>query len=304
MEVLTKLKMELQKRGIDRFKEIKYGEYNIMCTCPNHANGQEKKASCGISNKEVKGLKTGQVHCFTCGYTVSLPEMISNCFGYNDYGVFGEKWLIENFVIVEVENRKILNLGLERQKKNKKIEFVSEEELDTYRYYHKYMYERKLTNEVIEKFDVGFDKKTNCLTFPVKDKKGNVLFIARRSVDTKYFNYPQGVDKSLYGIYELDSTVNDVIICESIINALTCYVYGKQAVALLGTGNEKQIKQLQSLKQRKLIFALDPDNAGKNATKRIKNKLKNKLTVEYEIPKGKDINDLTFEEFKNLKEFF
>ena len=65
------------------------------------------------------------------------------------------------------------------------------------------MYERGLTDEVIEEFDIGYDKDTRCITFPVRDKSGGTLFVARRSVDTKYFNYPKEAEKPLYGLFEL-----------------------------------------------------------------------------------------------------
>ena len=40
--------------------------------------------------------------------------------------------------------------------------------------------------------------KTNCITFPIRDKEGNCLIVARRSVKGKYFNYPSKAKKSVY----------------------------------------------------------------------------------------------------------
>ena len=116
----------------------------------------------------------------------------------------------------------------------------SEEELDSYRYFHPYMYKRKLTDEIIELFDVGYDKdfvlksKTTgnemhlqCITFPVRDITGKTLFIARRCVNNKIFHYPEGVTKPLYGIYELyqlPEFPKTVYVCESIIASLFIFV--------------------------------------------------------------------------------
>lgn len=319
LDILQELKNQLELNGIYKFAQFKVGPKNIQFNCPIHSNGQEKKPSCGVLTVNEKGTPAGTVHCFACGYTASLEEMISHCFGKDDMGAFGREWLLKNFLTVSVENRKEVTLDLQRQTPQKpKQQFVSEQELDTYRYYHEYMYKRKLTDEIIEKFDVGYDadfklkntanssqKSLQCITFPVRDKDGNTLFIARRSVDIKLFHYPEGVDKPVYGLYELPKDVDEIIICESIFNALTCYVYGKPAVALLGLGTERQYKQLLELPCRKFITALDPDKAGQQATQRLKKALsKNKLVTSYVMPEGKDINDLSKEEFENLLEIF
>ena len=74
---------------------------------------------------------------------------------------------------------------------------------------------------------------------------------------------------------------------------------------MLGTGTPFQYTQLRKLNCRKFIIATDPDEAGKLAAKKLKAALSGcKIVNQYELPTGKDINDLTFEEFKNLKKFY
>lgn len=304
LEVLTELKNQLALNGIIRFNEFRVGLNNIQFNCPIHSSGQERKPSCGILTTDRGEQKAGVVHCFSCGYTATLEEMISHCFGKDDFGNFGREWLVKNFLTVAVENRKDIDLDIKRGGKKDKERFVNEVELNSYRVYHPYMFQRKMTDEAIEHFDVGYDKETNSLTFPVRDTLGRTLFIARRNVDFKYFNYPVGVDKPVYGLYELNNP-EEVIVCESMIDAITCYVYGKQAVALLGLGTNKQYEQLKQLKCRKLITAFDPDVAGLKATNKLREKLStHKIITSYELPTGKDINDLTKEEFDNLVEYF
>ena len=318
LEVLNELKTQLALNGIQRFAEFKPGPRNIQFNCPIHADGQERNPSCGISIINQEGVPAGTVHCFTCGYTATLEQMISHCFGKDDDGVFGREWLIKNFLTISIENRKDIILDLQRGNNKITNNYITEEELDSYRYYHPYMYKRRLTDEVIEQFDVGYDNHfelkdkfgkvksvLRCLTFPVRDINGNTLFIARRSVDIKFFHYPEGVNKPVYGLYELPKDVKEVIVCEGILDALTCYVYGKPAVALLGLGTEYQYDQLRKLGCRKIITALDPDAAGQQATARLKKALQgNKLVTSYIIPEDKDINDLEKEEFENLQELF
>lgn len=327
IDVLTELKNQLAINGIYRFNEFRTTTNHIQFNCPIHNNGQERKPSCGITTNKIihdnnRFTKSGLVHCFACGYTATLQEMISTLFGHdNDLGLFGDEWLKKNFSTVTLENRKnpladfkfkdLSNTNIN----NDKINYISEEELDSYRYIHPYMYKRKLTDEIIELFDIGYDanfklKSTDnytipCITFPIHDINGNVLFIARRSVKSKFFHYPSNVSKPVYGLYQLKQVYNnyneEIIICESMLNALTCWVYGKPAVALNGTGTPYQYEQLSKLNCRKFILGLDPDKAGDRGRKKLREYFKNKkLIYDYIIPTGKDINDLSKKEFDNL----
>lgn len=302
IDIINELKEQLSINGIYLFNQIKDLPEDIMVSCPFHKNGQERKASCGIRKSD------GYLHCFTCGESCSLEQMISRCFGYDDFGQYGSKWLQKNFIGKIIDSRNFqVSFGRRGYGKSFELEnkYISEEELSKYRYYHPYMFKRKLTEEVINKFDIGYDKETDCITFPVKDKYGRCLFIARRSVKSKFFNYPTNIEKPIYGLYELPKDCEEVIICESMINALTCYVYGKPAIALNGTGTKFQIDQLKELSCRKLILGLDPDEAGQRGCQKLKYYLNPyKIVTQLIIPKGKDINDLTENEFKNLLEIF
>ena len=88
------------------------------------------------------------------------------------------------------------------------------------------------------------------------------------------------------------------------INALTCVAYGRPALALFGTGSPYQIEQLNKLSVRHYILALDPDKAGEKGTYKLKRGLKGKLLTKLIVPTGKDINDLSYEEFLSLPEIY
>lgn len=322
MEILYTIREQvLQQQGREILHKIKRSGNNIMVCCPVHNGGQERKPSCGISLVERKGYPAGTFNCFACGEKGTFPLFVSKCFGYND-ATWGENWLLNNFITGELYERPEIPVNIERPnvfdllKKKPQQQYISEEELASYRFYHPYMYERKLTNEIIEKYDVGYQKdyvvfedpktgykKTDeVLTFPCRDEHGNCLFISRRSITGKSFYLPQDLDKPLYGIYELPKDCNDVVICESVFNALTCAVYGVPALALFGTGTTEQINALNKLSCRHYILGLDPDKAGLKGTYKLKKALKDKIITKLKLPYGKDINDLTREEFFNLKE--
>jgi len=321
-DILIELNMQL---GI--FDKRRDSGNNVMVCCPYH---QEHRPSAGIRKSD------GLFHCFACQETHTLPELISFCFNRTDdtLGKFGWNWLLKHYATVAVEDRKDVRLDISRIN-NKHIRnstnnigsdgdrqtSVSEEELDSYRYIHPYMYKRGLTDEIIQLFDIGYDKNTRCITFPIRNITGQTLFIARRSVDTKYFNYPEGVEKPLYGLYELYnakydedcigeklyqySFPNEIIICESMLDALSFWTVGKYAVALNGLGSELQFEQLRDLPCRKLILCTDSDKRGMDAREKIRNNVKNKIITEYILPEGrKDANECTREELLNLQEVF
>lgn len=304
------------------------GNY-MQIYCPFHSDGNEKKPSCGVLLQEEhrggKRYPAGFFHCFSCNYAKSIDQAVSdllkqrgisksavdwlseNIPGFNGDAADYERLLPDNLVgnLVDKYAVEYLNSLVGNQKK-----FISEEELASYRYTVPYMYERKLTDEIIEKYDVGFDANwippgrknpVPCITFPVRDRDGNTLFFCRRSIKGKIYNYPTGVSKPLYGIDMIPKGWNSIIICESIINALTAISWGYVAVALMGTGNSLQVQQLRELGAKEFILCLDGDDAGRKATEKLKRALMRVAMVwTVNIPDGKDVNDLTKEEFDIL----
>ena len=299
--VLNELRRELAKNGSQLLKkEPKPLNGYLMVCCPYHKNGLEKKPSAQFREED------GLFYCFACQQTHSLTEVIEHCL-HTD----GWRWLRDRFEFETIESR---NMQIEFGKKEKEsVKYVDPKELDKYRFIHPYMYERKLDLQTIRKFDIGYDQDTNCLTFPVKDKNGNILFIARRSVSTKWFNYPESSKKPLYGEYELrrelahGKQINEVYIMESMLDALVAWSWGKYAIALNGLGSSYQYKLLSELPIRTLILATDNDDKGTNARRKIKANVKNKFIKEisYEsYGSCKDINEMSKEQFLNCRIVF
>ena len=296
--------------------------------CPFHNDGQERKPSCGcLLEEETKNGVTyhaGFFNCFACGAKYDLGQGIREILKLKGTSLTAHPVLAKyvNDIILNDETHSLIPSELMTSMMDKyatedvrsvilsqKKTYVSEEELASYRYTVPYMYERKLTDAVIEKYDVGYDanfvppgrkKPLPCVTFPVRDITGRTLFFCRRSIKGKFFNYPEGVEKPVYGLYELPKNCKEVIICESVFNALTAVVYGRPAVALLGTGNQLQISQLKRLGVNSFVICLDPDEAGRKGTEKLKKALSSVAFVwVMHVPEGKDANDLTYEEFEN-----
>lgn len=317
---------KLESSGLLR-KSRKIGSY-MQIYCPFHSDGQEHKPSCGVLlHDEVragKPYRAGTFHCFTCHYVKSLPDAISDILQNHSISRSGLDWLQENVPgfyseafdpdsLIPPETFGAVNdkyLVKYMSMKRESPQYVSEEELASYRFTVPYMYERKLTDEIIERYDVGFDQnwippgrknKVPCITFPVRDAHGRCLFLCRRSIKGKIYAYPKGVSKPLYGIYELPKHCTSVLVCESAINALTAVSWGYNAVALLGTGDSLQIRQLRQLGVSEIVLCLDGDDAGRNGTNKLYKALKTSTIVwRITMPDGKDVNDLTKEEFDEL----
>ena len=313
-DVLTELVSQLRANNIPLISKQRNSGDHIQITCPYHSNGMERKPSAGIRKSD------GVFHCFACGEIHTLPEVISHCFGHDEdlIGTWGWQWLLKNFAIVQVEERKDVEIDFRRSNmadknsiKADKINnnWVTEEELDKYRYTHPYILKRGVSEKIVELFDIGWDAKTDCITFPNLDKYGNCLFVAKRSVKQKFFQYPKDVQKELYGIYQLYQLhpfPSEVYVCESMIDCLYLWTFDIPACAMNGLGNEIQFKQLRELPCRVLILATDSDKAGLRARERIRMNMQNtKIIKEVVLPKGrKDINECTPNEIQNLVEVF
>ncbi len=317
----------LAAAGLLRINRITNNYYS--CYCPIHKDGQERKPSFGILlEDEVRnGQKyyAGFAHCFSCGYAKQLSELISDILKLKSVSTSVTDWLLEHVPGVSITHQSDdhlidpaqMSIFMQNQAvsyvqsmQTSKRPYVTEEELAKYRYTVPYMYERHLTDEIIAKYDVGYQadwippgksKPVPCITFPVRDKSGNTLFICRRSISGKLYNYPTGVTKPIYGIDMIPKDCKSLIICESVINCLTLATWGYDAIALLGTGNTFQVEQLRRLNMPEFVICTDGDDAGRRAASKLKRNLSDIAIVwTINMPDGKDVNDCTYQEFVNL----
>lgn len=309
--ILDKLILQLRAEGsllfMKGYKDS--GEY-VMVQCPYHKMGQEKHASAQFRKSD------GLFYCHGCKESHSLISVINHCLDVN-----GRTWLLSNFDGSSEENREV-KFDLPSTEKEEK-RFVDKSVLTKYRFIHPYMYERKLTLDVIRKFDIGYDSDYvmlvekedgtverrhigECITFPAKDEKGNIVFIARRAIHQKFFHYPMNVDKPIYGLYEIyremrrGVNIDEVYVCESMLDALVIWAWGKYAIALNGTGSKKQYEMIKRSGLRHLILATDNDNAGKTARQKFRENVTNKFIEEIDYASYgtcKDINDMTEQQF-------
>ena len=274
---------------------------NVTITCPFHKNGAENKPSCHVFKEEDDPKITyGTVHCFTCGYSASLPQFVADCFG-EEYS-FGEQWLIERFGNILLQKNTLLP-EIRLDNSPKQVKGLSEEALAQYDYYHPYMYQRGLTKEVIDMFRVGYDSKRDAITFPVWDDKGIPLFVTARSVRDKKFYIPFEAEKPVYLLNFVKKWgIDSVYVAESQINTLVLWRWGYPSIGFFGTGDPYQYNILKRSGIRSYTLCLDGDAAGDKGIARFKaNMPEDVLITVKKIPRGRDVADLTKEQFDSLE---
>lgn len=284
--------------GGNYLHDIKNTGSTYMVTCPFHGDHHEKHPSCGVFDENYGTFKCGDYHCFACGATGNIITLVATCFENNQE--FAREWLRERFANTLIETRVDLPLFDSTKK-----EFIDESVLRAYDTYHPYMTDRRITEECRKKYKIGFNPLHNSLTFPVWDEHDNLVMITERSVNTKQFYIPKGIEKPVYLLNFLkNKNVKTLYVCESQINTLTLCGYGYDAVGLIGTGSKHQYQILNKCGIRHFCLALDGDKAGRKGIYRFINNINSNIMISViPLPEGKDVNDISKEEFDNLPRF-
>ena len=300
--ILNTLRSEI-KNGKLRTIMDEYKD-NVAITCPVHKMGVERHPSCNVyCRKDNDDIEYGKVHCFTCGYTATLPQLVATCFDEPDIS-FGEEWLVERFGTAYSENSRCLPEIVLPNKRKKS--FMNESTLTKFNYYDEYMWKRRLTKDVVDRFMIGYDPERKAITFPVWDENGRLVMVTSRSTIDKKFYIEKDKDKPVYLLnFIKEYGISTVYVCESQINALTLWSYGYPAVALFGTGSSYQYDILNKSPIRNYILCFDGDEAGEKGRTRFMKNIRDDVLVSYKkIPFGKDVNDLTKDEFDSLEVFY
>ncbi len=146
---------------------------------------------------------------------------------------------------------------------------------------HGFKKEDAIAAGLIREGDNGqvWDFFRNRLMFPIFDRQGNIVGFGARALDDstpKYINTAQTevFDKrsTLYALHFANAEIRQsgiAVIVEGYMDAIAAHEHGyKNVVASMGTAlTENQVSQLRTL-AREFVLALDPDDAGQEATLR------------------------------------
>lgn len=272
---------------------------NLMCTCPFHGNHNEKHPSCGVNN-DPTSKHFGTFHCFACEEKGYITKFLSQCFSKNEDWV--KNWLTENFSAL-TEDEETINLPEIVINNKKKTDIIPDSTLRSFEGFHPYMIQRKLNQKVIKEFNVRYDTKTQMLVFPVRDYNGNIVMFTRRSIKDKTFIIDKEKEKPVYLLYYwMQKGVDEFMLTEGQIDALTACSYGFPCCATMGQPSDKQIQDINKSGVRRLYLMFDNDYWGRRFTETVKAKLrKDIMVIDVRIPykDKKDINDLSEDEFYN-----
>ncbi len=160
-----------------------------------------------------------------------------------------------------------------------------------------------------------YDRFRNRLMIPIRDERGRVVGFGGRALgaddSAKYINSPQTplFDKSrlLYGLDSAKRTIRDsgeAVVVEGYMDVVQAHQAGyRNVVAQMGTAmTEAQIGLLAPRYARRIVLALDADEAGKSATRRslevarqtLQRDYAGKLSIDIrilQVPSGKDPDD-------------
>lgn len=298
VDILEQAQKEL-KNG--KLKHIdKRNKVNLLISCPVHSDGLESNPSCRIyTPTDHQTLEAGYAHCFSCGFHGSLAETITALFDQDDVK-FGEDWLIERFCDTLINYEVHLPEIILDSKQSRK--YLNEDTLKKYDFYHPYMWKRKLTKDVVDRFRVGYDMERKAITFPVYDEKHRLVMVTARSVENKRFYIPADTEKPVYLLYDiLERGITTVMVTESQINCLYARSLGYDSIGLFGTGSASQLQTLKRSGIRHYILAFDGDAAGRKGAARFKAAMGDSVFItDLLLPKGKDLNDLSPDEVQAL----
>lgn len=281
-------------------KHINDKQEYVQITCPFHKDGHETRPSASVYALKGKKIGFGKLHCFTCHAVTDLVGIVKQVLSCSEEEA--KNWLIENFASAKLEENYMPEFTRKQVEFSPVQAYLDESILNEYNYWHPYMEVRHLTKEVVQQFKIGYDIKTQCITFPAWDASGGLVMITKRSVNTKQFYIPKNVQKPIYLLnFILAKNIKAVVVCESQLDALTLWGWHIPAIALFGTGAEHQYEILKHTDIRSYHLALDGDAAGENGCHKFKKAMgKNVLIDRIAIPNGKDVNDLTEREFRAL----
>jgi DNA primase len=164
-----------------------------------------------------------------------------------------------------------------------------------------YYFGRRITEESVKKFKLGYSERQDMVTIPVASPDGTSVGFVGRSIEGKDFKNTPGLPKSkvLFNLHRVKSS-NTVYVVESSFDVIRLDQVGIAAVATLGANvSNIQIGLLQKFFNNVVVVA-DNDEAGGNMRDRIKEKMGSKVTIVQLNSKYKDIGDMDDTTIKEL----
>ena len=148
--------------------------------------------------------------------------------------------------------------------------------------------------------DTGHEHLRGCITFPLYNLKGEIVQVYGRRLDNggkskqRHFYLP----RPLAGVFNAEAlnAYEEIILCESIIDALTFWVAGyRNVTCTFGTNGltDELLDAIQNSNIKRVLIAFDNDNAGNHGAEEVAKRF-NGVGIDafrVKFPTGQDANE-------------
>lgn len=288
---ITDIADVLRQLGVD---VRRVGEKEISGRCPVHVKhtGKEDRSPSWSMN-----ASTGLWICYACGARGTLSHLVSELTGEPDTIVAVHSFLVTNGLNRLTQSEDTFpRISLEQQQAQQEVNWRTFSAFDVPS--DARIAERNLDRDAIRKYGIRWDKERQAWVIPITSPLGDLM---GWQIKAKNYvrNYPIGVEKSttLFGIDQVN--FGTCLLVESpldVVRINTC-LHGVSGLASFGAHISLAQARLLSEFAESLIIALDNDEAGIAATKKLMNVLpafRNPVRyLQYSHTKAKDIGDMT-----------
>jgi len=231
--------------------------------------------------------------CFACGAKGTLRDIIMKLNGTVEDAKDNNK---QNIV------DKISLLFKKENEKHKQIEVLNTNILENFKTRnYDYLLKRGFEKDILIEFNIGFDNKTSRITIPIFDEKNRLRAIfGRRIIDNDSPKYIPLLPKKnfkkshvLFGLNKIDLNDNIGILVEGHLDVIRAFQCGfRNTMAIQGSNISDEQVCLILKRFDKLIIAMDNDNAGERATRKIIDKIKRSIILYKFKYCSQDIKDI------------
>jgi DNA primase len=284
------IKRVLTGAGITIESEV---DSDFIIFCSFHSNTRTPAGEVHKSN--------GTFFCFSCQKVADLVELVMHVSGrtYFEAVRFIKGKEQENDLEIEINKKLYI-----------KTDYIPYDELIIKRLNNQmmdsdraknYMFYRKITQDSIIKFALGYSEKQDMVTIPVHSPEGIPVGFVGRSIEGKDFKNTPGLPKSktLFNLHRV-KTADRVYVVESSFDAIRLDQVGFPAVATLGANVSNSQTELLQKYFNNIIVIADNDEAGGNMKDKIIEKLGSRVSVIQLNKEYKDIGDMPDEEIQKL----
>ncbi len=277
--------------GIDI--EAEYGtDYIIFC--PYHNNN---RTPAGEVSKEY-----GLFFCFGCQTTKGLTELIMHTTGRTYFE--SVRYIKSKEVQTDLEA--VINKALYAapdfiQYDELLVKRLNKQALESPRAMS-YYEGRRITQESIIKFDLGYSEKQDSVVIPIQSPDGMTIGFVARTIEGKEFKNTPGLPKSkiLFNLHRVKSS-KVVYVVESSFDAIRLDQVGFPAVATLGANVSSSQTKLLEKYFNNVVLVADNDEAGSIMADRLTERLGSLITVVRLDKQYKDIGDMNDEAIRQLE---